>query len=236
MALRAEVWDETRYWEDIVLHFFDTDCLTGEDGAEIDLLVPEADASAVGDDDGLVVERVIDIWQALVWTCRGLIDLGRAFHVEGLVRALVVENLRKVIELSLLLEEVGSGGFSGFFLEGEVHALVTAVLLWMAGFDALNADAEPQPPYSELAEVEQGVGGSKRHPVVAADVCGQAALLKETLQDGESVVFARGGKSLAAEQVTAGMIGDGERIAILAITQQELAFVVGALQFVGTLT
>ena len=47
-------------------HLFDTDFLTGEDGAEIDLLPIEADAPARGHGDGLVVERVIELGQAFV--------------------------------------------------------------------------------------------------------------------------------------------------------------------------
>jgi len=31
------------------------------------------------------------------------------------------------------------------------------------------------------------------------------------------------------------MIGDGQRVAVLTIAQQELAFVIGAPQFIGTL-
>jgi hypothetical protein len=31
------------------------------------------------------------------------------------------------------------------------------------------------------------------------------------------------------------MVGDGKRIAVLTISQQELAFVIGAPQFIGTL-
>ena len=39
-----------------------------------------------------------------------------------------------------------------------MHALMAAVMLGMAGLDALDADAEPQPPDRELGEVEQAVG------------------------------------------------------------------------------
>ena len=41
---------------------------TGEDQAEIDLLPIEADAAACGDGDSLVVERVVEVWQAFVGT------------------------------------------------------------------------------------------------------------------------------------------------------------------------
>ena len=41
---------------DVVVNFFDADGLTGEDRAEVDFLVAQTDAAAVGDHDGLVVE------------------------------------------------------------------------------------------------------------------------------------------------------------------------------------
>ena len=43
-----------------VADLLDADLLAGEDGAEIDLAPPEADAAAAGDDVGVVVERVVE--------------------------------------------------------------------------------------------------------------------------------------------------------------------------------
>ena len=54
-------------------------------------------------------------------------------------------------------------------------------MLGMAGLDAFDADTQPKPPYRELAQVEQGVGGSEGHTVVTADVDGQAAVLEKPL-------------------------------------------------------
>jgi hypothetical protein len=59
------------------------------------------------------------------------------------MRPVVVEILDEVIELPLLLEEVFGGRFGGFLLERQMHALVAAILLRIAGFDALDADPEP---------------------------------------------------------------------------------------------
>jgi hypothetical protein len=116
-----------------------------------------------------------------------------------------------------------------------MHAFVTAVLLGMARLDAFDADAQPQPLHGELAQVEQSMRGSERHTVIAADAGGQAALLKKPLKHGKSEVYAGGGKTLAGGQKTAGMIGDGERVTVVAVAEQELAFVIGAPQLVGTL-
>src|SRR5690348_13799837 len=112
---------------------------------------------------------------------------------------------------------------------------MTTILLGMAGLDAFNADSQAQPPHRELAQIEQGVGRSEGHTVITADVGGQAALLEKPLKHGKSVIFSGGRKRFAGEQKTAGMVRDGQGIAILTIAQQELAFVIGTPQFVGTL-
>src|ERR1700680_4141755 len=116
-----------------------------------------------------------------------------------------------------------------------MHALMAAVLLRMTRFDALDANSQPEPPYCELTQVEQGVGGSKGHAIVAADVGRQAALLKKLFKHGKSVVFFGGGESFAGEQITAGMIRDGQWVAVFVIAQQELALVIGAPEFIGSL-
>ena len=73
---------------------------------------------------------------------------------------------------------------------------------------------------------------SERHTIIAADVGGQAALFKKPLKYSESVVFSGGRKRLTGKKKTAGMIGDRERIAILAIPEQELALVIGARELI----
>jgi len=84
-------------------------------------------------------------------------------------------------------------------------------------------------------QVKQSVRGSERHTVIAADVGGQAALFEKPLKYSESVVFPGGRKRLTGEQEPAGVVGDGERVAVLVISQQELAFVIGAPQLIGPL-
>jgi hypothetical protein len=74
------------------------------------------------------------------------------------------------------LTEVGRGGFGGFFLQGQMHAFMAAVLLRVTRLDAFNADAQPEPSDRKLAQVEQVGGGSERHTVIAANVGRRAAL------------------------------------------------------------
>jgi len=107
--------------------------------------VPQTDPAAIGDDNDFVVEGIIDIGQSLIDAGRGLIDFGRAFHVQGFVTTLLVEDLDKGIELGLLLKEIQCGRFGGFLFQGEMHALMAAILLRMTRFDAFNADSQPEP-------------------------------------------------------------------------------------------
>ena len=141
----------------------------------------------------------------------------------------------KSSNLACCCRKLRSGRLGGFFLQGEMHAFVAAVLLRMAGLDPFDANAQAQPPDGEFAQMKQGVRGSEGHAVIAADVGGQAALLKKPLKHSKSVVFSGGRKRLAGQQITAGMIGDGQRVAVVMIAQQELALVIGAPQLIGTL-
>src|SRR5215469_5851077 len=94
--------------------------------------------------------------------------------------------------------------------------------------DAFDADGQTQPPDGQLAQVEQSMCGSEGHTVVAANVGGQTALAKKPLKCCESVVFTSGTESFAGEQKAAGVVSDGQRVAVMLVAQQKLAFVVGA--------
>ena len=79
------------------------------------------------------------------------------------------------------------------------------------------------------------MGGSEGDAVVAADVGRQTAFFKQSLKDRKGEVFAGRGQRLAGQQVAAGMIGDGQRVAVVMIAEQELALVIRAPQFIGML-
>ena len=66
------------------------------------------------------------------------------------MRPFGIELADEGIEALLLLQAVGARRPGCFLLESEVHALMAAILLRMAGLDALDGDAEPEPPDREL--------------------------------------------------------------------------------------
>ncbi len=92
----------------------------------------------------------------------------RSRIVERLVRADVVEGVAEVVEVALLGTEVGLRRTSGFALEGSVHTLVTAVLLWLSRFDGLGTDTEADPPGAQTCEASEA-DGSEGRTVVGAD-------------------------------------------------------------------
>jgi hypothetical protein len=75
-----------------------------------------------------------------------------------------------------------------------------AILLWVARLDALDADAQSEPPHGKLAQIE-GVCGGQGHPIITADVGRQTAFLEKPLKHSKSVVFSGRGKRLTSELV-----------------------------------
>jgi len=67
------------------------------------------------------------------------------------VGTFVVEDLDKFLEARLLLKKIGGGRLGGLFLQGQMHALMTAISLRMTRLDSFDADAQPQPPHREFA-------------------------------------------------------------------------------------
>ena len=58
------------------------------------------------------------------------------------MRSIVVVNPYKFIEATLLLQEVERSWSGSLFLQGPMHSLVSAILLWMTWLDAFDVDAQ----------------------------------------------------------------------------------------------
>jgi hypothetical protein len=74
------------------------------------------------------------------------------------------EFVNEVIELFVLLQRVHRRRAGGLLLECEVHSLM-AVLLWMSRLDALDLNAEPEPPHRQLRQIEQSLGLANGTPL-----------------------------------------------------------------------
>ena len=123
------------------------------------------------------------------------------------MRSLGIELGEEVIEAGLLLEAVHAWRTGCFFLESEVHALVAAVLLRVAWLDALDGDAESEPPDREPGEIEEGIGAGEGDAVVGADGLWQSALTKEAFEGGDGEVFSSGLQGFAEQQEAGGLVG-----------------------------
>jgi hypothetical protein len=113
---------------------------------------------------------------------------------------LVVVALDEVVELGLLLQEVAAGRLGGLHLQGQMHALVAAVLLRTARFDAFDLDSEPEPPDGELGEIEERVGTGEGNAIIGADGLGQAELLENGLEHREGIGFLSGESASQAKR------------------------------------
>src|SRR6202047_4735566 len=111
-----------------------------------------------------------------------------------------------------------------------MHGFLAAGLWGMARLEALDGNAEPQPPNGESAQVEETIGRGEGHAVVGTDGLGQAAFLKQALKSGKGSLFLDRLHGLAEQKITAGMIGNGQGVTIPLIPQHELALVVGGPQ------
>ena len=61
------------------------------------------------------------------------VDVGQDFHGEGLMRTVLVVLPNEGVEACLLLEDVRGRGLRRLLLQREMHPLMTAVVLRVAG-------------------------------------------------------------------------------------------------------
>jgi hypothetical protein len=59
------------------------------------------------------------------------------------------------VQANMLLQEVMGGRPGGLVLQGQMHALMTAILLRMSWLDALDVDAQAEPPHRACVEAAQ---------------------------------------------------------------------------------
>ena len=64
--------------------------MAGEGAAEVDFSTTDADTAATRHRQGAIVEWVVEVAYALIGPRGGAVELARVFHVERLVRSLVV--------------------------------------------------------------------------------------------------------------------------------------------------
>ena len=86
---------------------------------------------------------------------------------------------------------------------------------------------------ASLLKLNRPLGEAKGTPLSLRMLEGKPRSLRSLFKYSKSVVFSGGGKRFTGEKKTAGVVGNRQRVAVLVISQQELAFVIGAPQLVG---
>src|SRR6185369_3314881 len=93
--------------------------------------------------------------------------------------------VRKASKRACCCSALAAAGFVASCLERQVHPLVAAILLRMAGANPLDLNAEAEPPDGELAQAVERMAAAERNPIVGADRPRQAEFLKRALKDAE---------------------------------------------------
>jgi hypothetical protein len=119
-------------------------------------------------------------------------------HGKRLVRAFVVVDAPKAAEAELLRGERVRGRLGGLLLERPVHALVAAVLLRLAGGNALGPDAELDPPNRQPRQPARCDRGERR-PVIRANRQRPPELAEGRLEDRPHVALVRATQAFAAQ-------------------------------------
>jgi hypothetical protein len=94
---------------DAIVDLLNADSLTRQRSAEIYFLSENANSPTVGNQSGAIVERIVEFPEAAIGPRGRGLDVGGTLHSESFMGALVVKFLNEGIELSWLLEEVGTG-------------------------------------------------------------------------------------------------------------------------------
>ena len=113
-----------------------------------------------------------------------------------------------------------------------MHAFVPSVLLRMSRLDPFWPDAQLHPPYRQPRQPAHRARGERR-PVVGADRLGHSMLAECGLEDGLHPRAVGLLHRLAAQQIPAVGVGDGQRIDARTIAGAKPALEVGAPDPVG---
>ena len=152
----------------------------------------------------------------MVETCWDLV-------VQALMRALVIEHVAKVIESALLCAKGCRRRFCRVLLQCAMHPLMAAVLLRSACLNALMHDPELHPAERKLRKSHEP-RARERRAVVGPDSSWHSVLSHSCFTDRSNLTKVYARDYLATNQITAMRVGDGERIASLAVTRHEVAF------------
>ena len=161
------------------------------------------------------------------WPGTAVINRGWDLSPECFVGTHEIVLAFKIEKSPLLLAKAGARRRSGLCFQGEMEAFVTAILLRCAKVDAFGANPRANPPNRQPAQTGQS-RRRERRPIVGANGQRQSVLPEYRLKDSADVTAISFWDSPASQQIPAVGIGDGKRIATLAIAAKKPTFEVSA--------
>jgi hypothetical protein len=165
-------------------------------------------------------------------SCAGMVEIGRALHLQCLMGALVIIDMAPALEGPLLGWEGGRRRLGDLGFKITMHAFVRAVVLGRGGPGELNLDSLLDPPDAQAGQASKPGGGEGRSQIAADDLW-----LTDLAHQGAA--GAQGGVELLVElgaqgqQVAGVAIADGQGIAALSVAQGEPALEIKRPDFVG---
>src|SRR5882762_1934692 len=177
---------------DAIVHFLEADGVGCERVTDEEQASFESERAGVRDALHEEVPGILDGRQSgIVRAGRRLIARRGRRPAQVFVRPLLIVLSAKPIEGPLLRDQRRARGTNGLGLERFVHALVRAILLWLARQDPLVLNAETHPPHIQLGE-SVNAGGCERDAIVGADRSRQAMRAKKAIKDrAHALAFGR---------------------------------------------
>src|SRR5208282_865077 len=167
--------------------------------------------------------RILGLGYARRERSRGrLIDRPRRLHLERFMWTNLVVFLAKDVQGPLLLSSIPRGRLCGLLLQRAMHALVAPVLLRMSRSNALRGDPQLDPPHRQPRQPRHG-RGRKGRPVIGADRFRHSVLAKSGLKDGLHLGSVGLLHRLAAQQVPAVSVRNGQWIDALPVPRAKPA-------------
>ena len=196
-------------------------------------LAPPFDFAVRAHPSDLVVDRIVGLAQnAVPAPGRGLIMFGGGGVAERLVRALlIIETLKGAEAVELLAQAVGRRR-GGVLEQSEMHALVSSVLLWLAGRYPLRHDPGLDHQNRKPRQPAKADGGERR-AVVGAQSERQAELAEGGVEHRPDMFAVALGQRLTAQEIAAHRVGEGQRLATGPVAGQEPALEVDAPHVIG---
>ncbi|MCY1550433.1 hypothetical protein D9M68_866880 [compost metagenome] len=113
-----------------------------------------------------------------------------------------------------------------------MHTLMPSVLVRSPRPDALGIDTQPNPPHRQAGQAGKTATG-KGAAIVAANGLRQSIFAKGPLEPGACLSTSGTLKASACQEITSGVIAEGQRVAPATVLRAEMSLEVCAPDLIG---